>query len=160
MYFKSILKIFENGKEMLEEESILIGNLYNEDPLCLNKHNSINFSNLGTTHTPETRKKMSEKLKGKPHSLEHRMKISGQNNPMFGKPRSNEVKKKISNSKKGSTPSIEHRTKLSYSKIGENNPAYDKIWITDGRTNLRISRQDPIPQGYWVGMRPRVLNKN
>jgi hypothetical protein len=64
MFFKTILNVFENGKEMLEEETNLIGDLYKTDPFCLNQHNNDNFSTLGLTFSEESRKRMSDKKVG------------------------------------------------------------------------------------------------
>ena len=85
--------------------------------------------NKGKHLSAETRKKMSEALKGKKcyifgkHlSEETRKKISeaqnGENNYWFGKHHSEETRKKMSESKKGKPKSAETRKKMSESKNG------------------------------------------
>lgn len=66
MFYKTILNVFKDGLEMMNEETQLIGDLYKTDPLCLNQHNNDSFSTLGMVHSEESRQKMSEKKKGIP----------------------------------------------------------------------------------------------
>lgn len=63
----------------------------------------------GKHHSAATRKKISNKL-------------SGENNPFYGKKHSDDTKKKISES-----------------RIGDKNPGANKIWITNGVQNKRVS---------------------
>ena len=67
----------------------------------------------------ETRKKMSEALKGKQFSAEHRKKLSealsGENNPLFGKHHSEETRQKMSEANKGK------HSVLNPSKLPESN---------------------------------------
>lgn len=67
---------------------------------------------------------------GKHHSAEARLKMSrnhadfsGRNNPMY-------------------------RIRL----CGERNPAFGKMWITNGLENLYIPKTEHIPQGYHKGL--------
>lgn len=61
MYSKTILSVFDDPSDMLNEERLLIGDNYKEDSLCLNQHNNDNFSTIGMKMSKETRKKQSEK---------------------------------------------------------------------------------------------------
>ena len=68
----------------------------------------------GSTHTEESKRKMSESKKG-------------ENNPNFGKPLSAETKRKLSESNKGvSNHTEESRRKLSAAMSGKNNPMYGR----------------------------------
>lgn len=55
-----------------------------------------NKNALGIKRSKETRQKMSEALKGIPKSEEHKAKLRGENNPMYGKHHSEESKRKMS----------------------------------------------------------------
>lgn len=57
-YEKIILNVFENGEEMLREETELIGDNYKTDEFCLNQHNNDNFSTLGMVFSEQSREKM------------------------------------------------------------------------------------------------------
>lgn len=83
-----------------------------------------NNNNYGKHHSEETRKKISEALKGKQ---------AGENNYWYGKHLPEEVKKKISESHKGKTLSEEHRKKLSEAFKGENHPMYGKHHTEESR---------------------------
>lgn len=83
MFFKTILNIFEDGKQMMNKETELIGDRYKTDPLCLNQHNNNNFSTLGMTYTEKSREKMRRAKdnyvpwnKGIPHKEETKRKWS------------------------------------------------------------------------------------
>lgn len=41
-------------------------------------------------------------------------------------------------------------------KIGENNPMYGRVYITDGTNQQIIKKLDVIPEGWRLGRRPRV----
>lgn len=86
------------------------------------------------THVPHNKGKKIPKEKhpmyGKHHSAEARLKMSrnhadfsGRNNPMYG-----------------------------IRLCGERNPAFGKMWITNGLENLYIPKTEHIPQGYHKGL--------
>jgi len=99
--------------------------------------------NRGKTHTKETKRKISETMKGekshmygKTFSEEHKGKLSeakkGENHHMYGKTHSKEAKRKISAAMKGKTPwnkgktfshSAETRRKMSESRKGKTHSA-------------------------------------
>ena len=84
--------------------------------------------------TSYTRKKMSE----------NHADVSGENNPIYGKLRSEETKRKISEA--NSNPSEETRRKISLSRkkfVGENHPNFGKHWTLDAeaREHMSISRK-------------------
>jgi hypothetical protein len=82
------------------------------------------------THSEETRKKISESMKG-------------ENNPQYGKSLSEETRKKLSDAMKGKIQSKETRIKRSDSMKGENNPNYGKRWWNDGNGNTKLSKECP-----------------
>jgi group I intron endonuclease len=86
----------------------------------------------GKTHTDETKKKMSKKLKGKL-------------NPMYGKPSSFKGKTHTDETKK----KISEKNSISQSK--ENNSQYGTMWITNGIENKKIKKDEPIPEGWNKG---------
>jgi hypothetical protein len=105
---------------------------------------STGFSSAGTTPSEETRKKMSEALKGrqspqkgKPHSEETRKKLSealkGENNPLYGKKLSKETRKKISKIHKGKTISEETREKLSEAGRGKTRSVETRKKLSDAK---------------------------
>ena len=79
--------------------------------------------NYGKRHNEETRRKMSESLKGRIITDETRLKIS---KSLSGRHKSDETRKKIGEAHRGKHLSEEHRKKLSESKRGENHPFYGK----------------------------------
>ena len=115
--------------------------------------------NKGKHLSAETRKKMSEALKGKKcyifgkHlSAETRKKMSeaqnGENNYWFGKHHSEETRKKMSESKKGKPKSAEARKKMSESKNGS-------YFFNNGVKSIR-AKTCPGPE--W--QRGRIKKKN
>ena len=100
----------------------------------------------GCIASEETRKKISESLKGKTLSEEHRKKLSeikkglqsGEKHPMFGKHHSEEAKKKISESKKNI--SDETRKKLSEAKKGKKYSEETKKKMSKTHTNGKLSK--------------------
>jgi hypothetical protein len=101
-------------------------------------HKGKNNHFYGKTHSEKTRKKMSERIiseetkkklsevmKGRTHSKETKNKISeagqGKNNHFYGKTHSEETKNKIAESKRGQKLTVEHRKKLSKAGQGKKN---------------------------------------
>jgi len=101
----------------------------------------------GFTHSEESKRKQSEKMKGennpnygkrgkdtskygKKHSEESKRrqseKMKGENNPNYGKQLSIKTREKLSESNKGKIHSEETRKKLSKLNSGQNNPNYGK----------------------------------
>jgi hypothetical protein len=94
-----------------------------------------NHPNYGNHLSEETKKKISEALKGNKNV------IRGEKHPMFGKHRSEEVKKKISEANKGHHPSEETRKKLSEAKKGENHPNYGKLMSEEQKRKISESSE-------------------
>ena len=111
-----IKNIYKKRPETLKEE--YIKTCYSEEEMCSDEQYYIKFYNTlwpngynlteggdGGVKCEETRKKISNSLKGKPKSEEQKKKMSetliGEKNPFYRKHHSYETKKKISESLKG-----------------------------------------------------------
>jgi len=138
--FIKITKTFDNETDtrLWEHKVLRRMNVIHRDDF-LNQTDNIAISSdiwRGNTHSPETRKIISEKAKlrylvkennpfyGKKHSEESKQKISKSNKsrpshmPMLGKKHSEESKRKISSGGKGRVVSDEAKQKMSEAKKG------------------------------------------
>lgn len=120
-YTFTILAFYKDKTELSIAEQKLIGDLWKTDPYCLNSASGGSWSrNLKIAHDlqcgkplkEETKRKLSEALKGKKkpkRTKEHSLKISnslkGKIGPNKGKKFSEEHKSKISETKRGASPS-------------------------------------------------------
>ena len=115
-------------------------------------HNKTNGGDgvSGAVVSDETRRKMSEALKGKPRSKEIRRKISEAHK---GKTHSEESRRNMSESQKGKTFSEETKRKLSESQKGKNHSEETrrkmsearkgKKWWNDGCGNCKMMLECP-----------------
>ena len=115
-------------------------------------HNKTNGGDgvSGAVVSDETRRKMSEALKGKPRSKEIRRKISESHK---GKTHSEESRRNMSESQKGKTFSEETKRKLSESQKGKNHSEETrrkmsearkgKKWWNDGCGNCKMMIECP-----------------
>ena len=133
-------------REISENKSrkqLIAENLYYgrppEELIFIEHGEHIRLHKEGTNLSAETRKKMSEALKGKQNALGHhcseetRRKISNAKKNM-----SAETRKKMSEAKKGKNLSVETRKRMSEAKkgifAGEKNPMFGKHWhLENGR---------------------------
>jgi hypothetical protein len=83
----------------------------------------MNFCRNGRTHTTETRRKISEAMKGEKHHY-------------YGKTFSEEHKRKLSATKKGRTFSEEHKRKMSLSQTGKKHHFFGKHFSEDHKRKL------------------------
>lgn len=110
-------------KEKAEQKEIELIAQYKSN----NRDFGYNVSNGGECvgkHSEETKRKISEKTKGKwNHSEETKRKMSeskkGENNSFYGKTHSDETKKKLSEINKNKTLSEEHKNKIGKSNKGK-----------------------------------------
>jgi hypothetical protein len=107
-----------------------------------------NNPNYGKSPSEETRKKQSESLKGK-------------NNPFYGKKHSEETKKNWSEKRKGKKHSEETKKNWSEQRngkyMGENNCNYGKKIWNDGCGNITFSIE--CPEEGWVPGRGEEMRK-
>lgn len=95
--------------------------------------------NYGNYWTDEQKQKQSEKMKGR---------YDGENNPNYGKRWSEEQRAEMS-----------RRLKESGMQRGDKNSMYGKKRITNGIINTVIKIGEPLPDGFWYGMKPRNKNR-
>ena len=70
--------------------------------------------------------------------------LSGENHPLFGKPRSTNTKEKIRNKKIGKKHTQETKEKIAESLRGENNPSFGKPCSTNTKEKIRNSLRGHI----------------
>jgi len=99
------------------EYNIANGGLYNTGGHPISEETRRKMREHNSTKSPETRKKISEKLKGRVFTEEWRRHISeshsGEKHPNYGKHLSEETKRRIGESQKGKIISAEARQKIS-----------------------------------------------
>lgn len=158
-FTKEVLFIFDTEKEMNDKESELV----NESFISTDKTYNIGIGGeggphfLGKKHTEETKRKLSEKMKGNKISDEGRKRISeSSKNRKF----TEVARKKMSEKAKGRRLSVDHKNAISKTLIGKlkgtNNPQFGTMWITNGTENKKIKKEEQIPAGWKVG---RVMGK-
>ena len=113
--------IEEVSKDMLDRREIHWIAFYDSmNPTCGYNSTPGGDRRDGFIHSEESRKKMSESIKGRKHSEAHRKKISqslkGKNTWTTGRKHSEESRKKMSIAKQGKHPTEETREKISTSK--------------------------------------------
>ncbi|CAB4123085.1 grpIintron_endo, group I intron endonuclease [uncultured Caudovirales phage] len=143
-WMREILEVCENPTiTMLRESDILTALRAREDPMSYNKTNADGkFCRVGP-HSEETKQKMRTNHKD----------VSGENNPMFGKPggmkgkhHSPESKKKTSLALAGRSVRPESAKKISESLTGLS-------WINDGTTSKRVDlTHNGLPEGWSMGL--------
>ena len=151
-FSKKILKIFNNKEEAIDYEIML----HNKFEVHKNVmfYNKCKASKFGYKCTGDI-------LKGKSYE------------ELYGHEYSNKLKKDRSNAMKiiasnrdyrgeknpnyGNSWTEQMKNDMSVKKSGSKNPIYNKIIINNGEIEKRISKEEPIPNGYVVG---RVLKKD
>lgn len=144
------------------DENPLNNHLSNLVFLSHSEHSKLHHSGnknyfYGKHHTDESKKKMSKSHKENPLTDEQRKQLSlrmtGKNNPMYGKSAlkgvhpSIETIEKISNALKGKLFSKEHKLKLS---IAAKNRKKGRIWVNNGSISKMVFK-DNIPEGFIKG---------
>ena len=95
--------------------------------------------NYGNYWTDEQKEALSKKMVGR---------YDGKKNPNYGNKWSEEKKNQLSKK-------LHERTQSD----GYVNPMQDKVRITNGSVNTIISKDAPLPEGYWYGMTRGVRKK-
>lgn len=154
---KEILFVFDNEAEMnaKEKELVIISEMsYNLCEGGKGGFSYINRNKLGRgfrTMDPEQRKRYlilaHKRLKDLRNDYSFRVELSKKiriglnnnpNNHFLGKHHSDETKRIIG-------------FKNSYRQSGHKNSQYGTIWITDGKVNRKIKKEDVIPAGWYKG---------
>ena len=141
-----VRRVFDNGEAARRwEERVLRKVKAVKSPLWLNLSNGgVEFCST----RPETRAKIAAYRTGKP-------------SPRRGVKLSDDTRAKMSSAKRGRKVSQETKEALRLAATGSKNAGYGKIWITDGKTNSRIGKDDIIPDGWRRGrsLRSYQINK-
>lgn len=136
-YVKEILHFYNDTDELNQAEYDLIGDKYKTDKLCLN----LRAGGMQSGRSEETKKLVSEKLKGRIFSEESKQKMSDAqmgNKNHLGYKNSEESKQKMSDAHKGKTPGnkgkhISEETKNKISKFSKG-----RHWKVDPITKKRV----------------------
>ena len=151
---KEILEFFENRSLLRQKEIELVNEELLNDPLCtnlqpgggggfINKEHMKKFTTAGAISTNKKIKENPENwinlMKDNPEKISRRLKFlyeSGEMAPTFkGKKHTFETILKMKDSAKG-----KHE--------GEKNSQFGTIWITNGKENKKIKKEEIIPE-YW-----------
>ena len=149
-------------------------------PMLKTEHTRLHSTNRH--HTEETKSKIRETLQGHEVSEETRKKISEKcrgkqswlkgthgliESPMKGKHHSEESRKKMSEALKGRKQTKAEKDKRTKSltkawadeklRMKQSKRVANLIWITDGKTNKRIDKSCAIPVGWRHGKTSRKL---
>ena len=139
-----------DSKEHLDQREIYYINLYNSVNHDIGYN--IAYGGQGGDLGPIVRQRISEHLKNKPKTQEHRRRLSEANK---GKHLSEDTKRKISEGNRGKTVSDETRKKMSDSAKSSNRewrcPNKGMLAITDGLNVRYIKKTDLPPDGWRFG---------
>lgn len=153
-----IIEFFENREKLKIREIEIVNEKLLQNPMCMN----IGLGGEGGLHNEEHAKKFHaaggkkvlqllnkrhiNKLKNDKNYYDKFIKSikdsiplqTGINNPFYNKKHSKETKKQI-----GLTNSIKQK--------GEKNSQYGKYWITNGKENKLVKKENIIPNGWILG---------
>jgi hypothetical protein len=167
-FTKEILSFFNTRQEAFDYEQILVTESLVDDDICYN----MCVGGLGcAVKGDEFKQKVSNKLKGRVFSEEHRRKKSlaqtgpknhrygkpnpnnpklfGPDNPRYGKKLSEEERKKISDSRKKVTVYLTDQLRKQYSLACK-----DKLWYNNGLVSKRFY-ENTQPMGFVKGRKIR-----
>ncbi len=123
-FSKEILLLADSREELIEMEKIAVSQIEVDDPQC---YNLVLGGEGGDIKTQEQKKLHSERMSGKNNPCYGKI---GENHPRYGKTHSEETKKK-----------------LSEKNSGENNPMYGK---TAANRNSQIWDNYEVLKKYWI----------
>jgi len=154
-----ILDYYNSQKELNEAEKTLIGDLWWTDPKCLNLKEGGNGGWDAVNKTLDRSYMLSEEYREQKRQIALRLHREGKIKPFpnHASEKGVQAVKKIypNGVWYGRTHTEETKQKMRKSKnVGQSNSQYGTMWITNGTTNSKISKDDHIPKGYRKG---RVL---
>lgn len=120
------------GRKFSDEHIVKLKLYWNSERLS-----GENNPNYGNHWSEEQRRKQSERMLGR---------YEGNNNPNYGRKWSDDKRSKAS-----------ERVKRGYENGTYINPMSGKVRITNGIINTIIPKGDPLPEGFWYGMKPRKI---
>lgn len=155
-FSKEVIKILETSEEAYRyEENLILEKLVSKDPMYYNISMQGSGGRHGNSLSEEHKRKISLKITGRKHTDEAKRKIGdskrGKSNWHKGQKRSDESRKKLSIAKTGVKLTEEHKKNISKVNMGDKNPNFGKMWITDKILNKKINKTDPIPDGWTKG---------
>jgi hypothetical protein len=122
-----------------------------QDPMCYNlKSGGHGGSDKGKKRSEKTKKKMSKSHIGKTHTKESKKKMSGRNNPMFGKTGDNNHTfgtMWITNGRESQRIPKEQEIPKGWMRGGR----VGRTWIIDGRRSRKMPKEEDIPEGWRKG---------
>lgn len=141
-----ILEFFPNRELLSKREASLITEELISDPNCMNiayggtgGYISISGMKRGSLEGNAKVKWLYENDKGWAIKVKQNISKSLKGRQFFkDKTHTAETKKKMSESHKGKG-------------LGENNSQFGTMWITNGVEAKKITKSDPIPEGWWKG---------
>lgn len=114
---KEILGVFDSEDEAYKFEEEMVEALKFDSPdLCMNFVNGGRRGRLNVPYSEESKRKMSERKKGKPLKPEHREAIS---RSLIGRIATKEHREKLSKSRSGKLHSLETKEKIRQAKISQ-----------------------------------------
>ena len=138
------LSITESKKLILEREQHYLDLLKSKGYNILKTAGST----LGFKHSKESLTKMIEAKTGSTHTEETKAKMSltrkGSNNPFYGKTHLKESLVKISMARRGIIHTEEAKFKISLSKIGEKHPMYGKNHTSDTLAKISLAKSKKV----------------
>lgn len=162
-FIKEIISVHDTEDLAYEAEKKLVES-YDavKNPLFYNRTNGGRGGEAERNLNEEHRIKISESLKGRKISDQHKKRLSDikKANPtgaaVKGKKKSREFAEKIKQRHKNNplTHSEETKKNISEKLKGSGNAGFGLKWITDGVSNDRIKPDDSLPEGWRWGKRP------
>jgi hypothetical protein len=154
-----ILDYYNSQKELNEAEKTLIGDLWWTDPKCLNLKEGGNGGWDAVNKSLDRSYMLSEEYREQKRQIALRLHREGKikSFPNHASEKGVQAVKKMypNGVWYGRTHTEETKQKMRKSKnVGQSNSQYGTMWITNGTTNSKISKDDDIPKGYRKG---RVL---
>ncbi len=147
---KEILHVFDNEKDMNDKEKELVVISENTYNLCEGGQGGFSFINRTRDHSAHNKKladKRNYSLTDKSYVTEEfRQQKRILALQMWEKGAYNFIP-----STKGLKYTEEQKNRLSQSHLGSKNSQYGSMWITNGKENKKIKKENTIPDGWYRG---------